>query len=90
MDNLSPNQNPLKAFFRKPGIWIKLPSQGRFYSVKPSELNEMGEIPVFPMTAKDELMMKNADGLLNGNAIVELVRSCAPCIADQRTCQALI
>jgi hypothetical protein len=82
MENLTNNQNPLKAFFRKPGIWIKLPSQGKFYKVKPTELNDMGEIPIYPMTAKDELMMKNADGLLNGSAIFELVRSCAPCISD--------
>lgn len=82
MENLTNIQNPLKAFFRKPGIWIKLPSQGKFYSVKPNELNDMGEIPVYPMTAKDELMMKNADGLLNGSAIFDLVRSCTPCIVD--------
>lgn len=76
------NQNPLKQYFRKPGIWIKLPSQGKFYNVKPSELNEMGEIPVFPMTAKDELLVKNADALLNGSAIFQLIKSCVPCIEN--------
>lgn len=74
--------NPLKAYFRKPGIWIKLPSGGRGYNKKPSDLNDMGEIPVYPMTAKDELMLKNADALLNGNAIVDLMNSCAPSIKD--------
>lgn len=72
------NHNPLKQYFRKPGIWVKLPSQGRFYKDKPEGLNDMGEIPVYPMTAKDELLLKNADALLNGNAVYEIIRSCAP------------
>lgn len=82
MENLAMQQNPLKPFFRKPGIWIKLPSQGKFYNVKPADLNDMGEIPVYPLTAKDELFMKNADALLNGTAVKELVSSCVPSITD--------
>lgn len=82
MDNPAQNTNPLKAFFRKPGIWIKLPSQGKYYNTLPADLNDMGEIPVYPMTARDELMMKNADALLNGSAIKELVHSCTPSITD--------
>jgi hypothetical protein len=82
MENLAVQQNPLKAFFRKPGIWIKLPSQGKFYKTKPADLNDMGEIPVYPLTAKDELLMKNADALLNGTAVKELIKSCAPSIVE--------
>jgi hypothetical protein len=74
--------NPLKSYFRKPGIWIKLPSQGNYYATKPTDLNDIGEIPVYPMTAKDELMLKNADALLNGTAITSLVKSCTPSIID--------
>jgi hypothetical protein len=74
--------NPLKSYFRKPGIWIKLPSQGNYSDSKPTDLNDMGEIPVYPMTAKDELMLKNADALLNGTAITGLIKSCAPSITD--------
>ena len=76
------NQNPLKQYFRKPGIWVKLPSQGNFYNDKPEGLNDMGEIAIYPMTAKDELVLKNADALLNGNAVFEIVRSCAPSIKN--------
>ncbi len=76
--------NPLKSYFRKPGIWVKLPSQGKFYENKIEELNEMGEIPVYPMTAKDELMLKNADALLNGTAVYHLVQSCVPCIKNPK------
>lgn len=77
--------NPLKSYFRKPGIWIKLPSQGQFYKVKPTGLNDMGEIAIYPMTAKDELMLKNADALLNGSAIYELIKSCVPSITDHES-----
>lgn len=76
--------NPLKNYFRKPGIWVKLPSQGKFYKDKIAELNEMGEIPVFPMTAKDELILKNADALLNGSAVYQLLESCVPCIKNAK------
>lgn len=81
--------NPLKQYFRKPGIWIKLPSQGNFYAVKPADLNDMGEIPIYPLTAKDELMLKNADALLNGSAIAQMIKSCAPSVADPLTMPAI-
>lgn len=86
MENQS---NPLKQYFRKPGIWVKLPSQGKFYQTKPAELNDMGEIPIYPMTAKDELLAKNADALLNGSAIIQLVQSCAPTITDPENMPAI-
>ena len=34
------------------------------------------------LTAKDELMLKNADALLNGSAITQMINSCAPTIVD--------
>jgi len=74
--------NPLKQYFRKPGIWIKLPSQGNFYKGKLIDFNDMGEIPVYPMTAKDELLLKNADALLNGTAVYNLIKSCVPSITE--------
>lgn len=86
MENQS---NPLKQYFRKPGIWVKLPSQGKFYQTRPAELNDMGEIPIYPMTAKDELLAKNADALLNGSAIIQLVQSCAPTIVDPENMPAI-
>jgi hypothetical protein len=81
--------NPLKQYFRKPGIWIKLPSQGQYYDTKPSDFNDMGEIAVYPMTAKDELLMKNADALLNGTAITQLLNSCVPSITSVDTMPAI-
>ena len=84
MENNQIANNPLKSYFRKPGIWIKLPSQGKFYKTELSELNEQGEVPVYPMTTKDELILKNADALLNGDALVQLINSCVPTIKNPR------
>ena len=78
---MTQTNNPLGQYFRKPGLNVGLPSKGKFYK-NPPKLTVDGEIAVFPMTAKDELLVKNADSLLNGDAIVQLIRSCVPDIAD--------
>lgn len=78
---MTQNSNPLGQFFRKPGLNIRLPSGGRFYK-QPPKMTVDGEVAVFPMTAKDELLVKNADSLLNGDALVNLIRSCVPDILD--------
>ena len=73
--------NPLGQYFRKPGLNVRLPSGGKFYAIPP-KMTVDGEIAVFPMTAKDELLVKNADSLLNGDALINLVRSCVPDIVN--------
>jgi hypothetical protein len=75
-------QNPLRKYFRQPKIHIPLPSKGKFYPEGALELPETGEVPVFAMTAKDELVMKTPDALLNGSATVEIIKSCVPAIKD--------
>lgn len=75
--------NPLGQYFRKPGLNVALPSGGKFYKTPP-KVTVDGEISVYPMTAKDELLVKNADSLLNGDAIVQLIKSCVPDISDPR------
>ena len=40
------------------------------------------EHPVLPMTAKDELIMKNPDALLNGDAVIQVIESCVPTIKN--------
>lgn len=74
--------NPLKKYFRQPKIYIKLPSGGHFYRPGAIELTETGEYPVFPMTAKDDLLMKTPDALLNGQATVDVIQSCMPNIKN--------
>jgi hypothetical protein len=76
------NQNPLGKYFRQPKIYIKLPSQGRFYDIDALNATETGEYPVYAMTAKDELSMKTPDALLNGQATVDVIQSCIPNIRN--------
>lgn len=81
---MADNTNPLAGHFRSPKLYTALPSLGRFYSSDIVEMPETGELPVYPMTAKDELIMKNPDALLNGEAIAQVVASCIPQIKQPR------
>ena len=76
------NANPLASFFRQPKIYISLPSKGRFYPEGSLEKTENNEYPVFAMTARDELLFKTPDALMNGQATVEVIKSCVPAIKD--------
>jgi hypothetical protein len=77
MDN-----NPLKQYFRRPSVYMKLPSQGQGYPVGALDLPVTGEIPVYPMTAIDEITTRTPDALFNGTAIADLIASCLPNIKD--------
>ena len=74
--------NPLANYFRQPKLYIRLPSHGRFYPEGALDKSEIDEYPVFAMTAKDELMFKTPDALMNGQATVEVIKSCVPAIRD--------
>jgi len=74
--------NPLAKHFRQPAIYLKLPSGGRFYAPNALDLNVTGEIPVYPMTVKDELLLKTPDALMNGSSVASMIASCCPAIKD--------
>ena len=76
------NTNPLQKYYRQPAIYIKLPTEGRYYTKDVYTPTETGEIPVLPMTAKDELAFKTPDALLNGEATVTVIQSCVPAIKN--------
>lgn len=76
------NPNPLASFFRQPKIYISLPSHGKFYPEGVLEKTENNEYAVFAMTARDELLFKTPDALMNGQATVEVIKSCIPAIKD--------
>ena len=76
------NTNPLKQYFRRPAIYLKLPSGGKFYPEGAIELPDNQELPVYPMTAIDEITSKTPDALFNGDAIVQIIKSCVPNIKD--------
>jgi len=81
---MSNTPNPLSEYFRSPKLYVKLPTGGKFYTKDIVEYPESGELPIFPMTAKDELIMKNPDALLNGEAVIQLIKSCVPNVKDVR------
>jgi hypothetical protein len=74
--------NPLKQYFRRPAIHFVLPSKGKFYPEGAIEMPETGELPVYPMTAIDEITSKTPDALYNGTATVDIIKSCVPAIKD--------
>jgi uncharacterized protein with PIN domain len=78
---MNPN-NPLKQYFRQPAIYIKLPSQGRNYPPETLTMPPTGELPVYPMTAIDEITYRTPDALYNGQATVNVIQSCIPDIKD--------
>ena len=80
--NSNIEQNPLRKYFRQPKVYITLPSRGKFYLDGVLDMPETGELPVFAMTAKDELIIKTPDALLNGQATVDVIKSCIPNITN--------
>lgn len=86
-NNLNPfaptkKQNPLSQWYRQPKIYVRLPSNGKFYPPGSFDSSTTNDYPVFAMTAKDELMLKTPDALLNGQSTVEVIKSCIPAILD--------
>lgn len=76
------NPNPLQKYFRQPAIYIKLPSEGRYWPQGSIEMTPNRELPVYPMTAMDEITNRTADGLFNGQSVVSVIQSCIPNIKD--------
>jgi hypothetical protein len=74
--------NPLSKFFRQPAIYLKLPSNGKFWADGALDLPINGEIPIYPMTAKDEITLRTPDALMNGTSIVNVIQSCCPSVVD--------
>ena len=71
------NTNPLLANIKLPGRIFQLPSKGLFY--KNGELDESvrdGEIHIHPMSALDEINMRNPDQLFSGEAVNTVFKRC--------------
>jgi len=73
--------NPLDKYYRTKEIYVKLPTQGKWYTDKPN-LTEQGEIGILPMTVRDEMLLNIPDALYNGESMFELFKSIAPDIQD--------
>ena len=74
-------KDPLSDFYRSKEVYITLPSGGNWYK-NPPNLTEDGEIGIYPMSVKDEIMLKIPDTLYNGEALYEIIKSVAPDIPD--------
>jgi hypothetical protein len=69
--------NPLLAQLKLPGRIFQLPSRGIFYTNGELEDNvKDGEIHVQPMSALDEINIKNPDQLFSGAAVETVFKSC--------------
>jgi hypothetical protein len=74
--------NPLSKYFRQPILYINLPSKGKWYPNNTLDMPVTGSIPVYAMTAKDEITFKTPDALLNGQSSVTVIESCCPSIKN--------
>lgn len=74
--------NPLFKHFRQPAIYMQLPSNGEYWPESALDIPATGELPVYPMTARDEITIRTPDALLNGQGVVDVIQSCCPNIKD--------
>lgn len=74
--------NPLTKFMRQPKIYISLPSQGKYWPPGSITIPENEQLAVYSMTAKDEMLFKTPDALMNGQAVVDVIQSCIPDIKN--------
>ena len=77
---MTESTNPLLAKIRViDGITVRLPSRGVLYKdgvLHPNVTD--GEIRVYPMTTRDELLLRSADGLFGGTTIEQVFSRCVP------------
>lgn len=81
--------NPLAKHFRQAKIYLRLPSGGKWWPEGSIDMPENGELPVYSMTAKDELVLKTPDALINGQATATLMQSCIPNIKNAFHCPSI-
>ncbi len=76
--------NPLAQYFRTFKMYLRMPSGTSYYKNDVIEFTDKGEVGILPMTGKDELILKNPDALLNGEALIEVLTSCVPALKNPR------
>ena len=76
------SNNPLQQYFRQPAIYLRLPSNGEFYPDGSIDMPVNKELPIYPMTAIDEITYRTPDALFNGTAVINVIQSCCPNIKN--------
>jgi len=79
---MSQNHNPLRQFFRQPAIYLRLPTGGQHWPEGSLEMPQNSELPVYPMTAIDEITYRTPDALFSGQAVVNVIQSCVPAVKN--------
>ena len=78
---MSNSVNPLLAKIQLPGRIFNLPSRAALYNDGEVDAQAIGgEIQVHPMSALNEINLKNPDLLFNGKALVAVLGECVPSI----------
>ena len=75
----------IQKSFRKIELYTTLPSGGSYWpdgSIDLSSSNPSKEIGIMPMTMLDEINLRTPDSLMNGEAVVGIIKSCCPQIKD--------
>ena len=74
----------LSKLYRVPKININLPCGKNHYKNGEIEFSMDYSLPIRAMTARDELMLKSPDALLNGDCLVHIIQSCVPEIKNPK------
>lgn len=74
--------NPLSKYFRQPAVHLNLPSQGRYWEPGSLEMPVTNQLPIYPMTVRDEITIRTPDALMNGSGMIDIIQSCAPNIKN--------
>jgi hypothetical protein len=72
----------LNSYTRQAKLYIDLPSGGKFYDDSVIAESQFVHLPVYGMTAADEIKLKTPDSLFSGLATAEIIKSCVPAIID--------
>ena len=75
-------ENPLKKYFRQPSTYLRLPTLGRWYTKGEITINDGGELPVYGLSAIDDIMINTPDAMLNGKALENVIKNCVPDVKD--------
>ena len=79
---MAQTDNPLRKYFRQPAIYLRLPSGGQHWPPGTLNMPPNSELPIYPMTAVDEITSRTPDALFNGSAMADIIHSCVPNILD--------
>lgn len=75
--------NPIIKLFQNKTFHVTLPSKGRSeYYPSGITLAADGELAIYPMTIQNELRLKSPDFLFSGDALIDVLATCTPTIAN--------